>query len=85
MTIFGSDTVGISVSNKATKLYNNQFFDYLSEQLPKNHQDMFKWCEVVYNNSPKETDCACGRLPSELYAFHVPKGSVVIDFVLDAE
>jgi len=43
---------GISNSTKFTRLYNNQFFDYLSEQLPKNHGQMLQWCEVVYHSSP---------------------------------
>lgn len=34
------------------QLYNNQFFDYLSEQLPRNIKDMFRWCELVYYNTP---------------------------------
>jgi hypothetical protein len=33
-------------------MYNNQFFDYLSEQLPRHHRDMFAWCEVIYANTP---------------------------------
>jgi hypothetical protein len=38
--------------SRFTRMYNNQFFDYLSEQTPKNVKEMFKWCEVVYNNTP---------------------------------
>jgi hypothetical protein len=37
---------------RSYQLYNNQFFDYLSEQLPRNIKDMFKWCELVYYNTP---------------------------------
>jgi hypothetical protein len=43
---------GANTSTKFTRLYNNQFFDYLSEQLPKDHTEMMKWCEVVFFNSP---------------------------------
>lgn len=44
---------GLQTSSYAgTQLYNNQFFDYLSEQLPRKIKDMFKWCELVYYNSP---------------------------------
>lgn len=38
--------------SRFTRMYNNQFFDYLSEQLPRNVKEMFKWCEVVYHNTP---------------------------------
>lgn len=44
--------LGASTNTRFTRLYNNQFFDYLSEQLPRNHSEMFKWCEMVYANSP---------------------------------
>lgn len=43
---------GAKVDSRFHRMYNNQFFDYLSEQLPRNHKDMFKWCEVVWANSP---------------------------------
>lgn len=39
-------------NNKYTKLYSNPHFDYLSEMLPKNIKDLFRWCEVVYNSMP---------------------------------
>lgn len=38
--------------SKFTKLYNNPNFDYLSEMLPKDIKDLFKWAELVYNNAP---------------------------------
>lgn len=41
-----------SNSYRGTQLYNNQFFDYLSEQLPRKIKDMFRWCELVYYNAP---------------------------------
>jgi len=44
--------LGASTDTRFTRMYNNQFFDYLSEQLPRNHSEMFKWCEMVYANSP---------------------------------
>lgn len=47
---------GVNTTTKVTKLYNNQFFDYLSEQMPRNHVDMFKWCEMVFFNSPVLAD-----------------------------
>jgi DNA-binding transcriptional MerR regulator len=47
-----SSVTGANTSTRFTRLYNNQFFDYLSEQLPRNHSEMFKWCELVYANSP---------------------------------
>ena len=47
-----SKVPGVNTATKYSRLYNNQFFDYLSEQLPTNHQDMFRWCEVVYGNTP---------------------------------
>ncbi|MCB5270564.1 MAG: hypothetical protein LHW56_01820 [Candidatus Cloacimonetes bacterium] len=45
--VFGSKT-----DTRYTRLYSNQFFDYLSEQLPRNVKEMFRWCELVYSNSP---------------------------------
>lgn len=49
---------GLQVNSYAgTQLYNNQFFDYLSEQLPRKIKDMFKWCELVYYNSPVIVNC----------------------------
>ncbi len=39
-------------NNKYSKLYANPHFDYLSEMLPKNIKDLFRWCEVVYNSMP---------------------------------
>ena len=48
-----SNDVGMqSNSYRGTQLYNNQFFDYLSEQLPRKIKDMFRWCELVYYNAP---------------------------------
>lgn len=49
-TISGAS--GLSMDTRYQRLYNNQFFDYLSEQLPKNHRELFRWCEVVFHNSP---------------------------------
>jgi len=49
---FTNLNTGASNSTKFTRLYNNQFFDYLSEQLPKDQKAMMQWCEVVYYNSP---------------------------------
>lgn len=34
------------------RLYNNPMFDYLSEMLPQNVKDMFRWCELVYHSMP---------------------------------
>lgn len=45
--VFGSKT-----DTRFTRMYSNQFFDYLSEQLPRNVKEMFRWCELVYSNSP---------------------------------
>ncbi|OUO52007.1 hypothetical protein B5F76_08315 [Desulfovibrio sp. An276] len=39
-------------NNKYSRLYGNPHFDYLSEMLPKNIKDLFRWCEVVYNSMP---------------------------------
>jgi hypothetical protein len=49
---YSGNLFGAPTSTKFTRLYNNQFFDYLSEQLPKDHRAMMKWCEVVYYSSP---------------------------------
>jgi len=38
--------------SKYTNLYNNPSFDYLSEMLPKDIKDLFKWAELVVNNAP---------------------------------
>lgn len=43
---------GESTNSAYPRLYNNSQFDYLSESLPKDIKDMFKWCELVYMNSP---------------------------------
>lgn len=37
---------------RMNRLYNNPHFDYLSEMLPRDIKDMFKWCEVVFTNTP---------------------------------
>ena len=47
---------GAKTDTRYTRMYNNQFFDYMSEQLPKNHAEMMKWCEVVYANTPVVTN-----------------------------
>lgn len=49
-----SPTVGANnvVNTKYNRLYNNPHFDYLSEMLPRDIKDMFKWCELVYNGMP---------------------------------
>jgi len=49
---FTGTTFGAPTSTKFTRLYNNQFFDYLSEQLPREQKEMLKWCELVYYNTP---------------------------------
>jgi hypothetical protein len=41
-----------AVDTKYTKLYNNPTFDYLTEMLPKNIKEMFKWSELVVNSAP---------------------------------
>jgi len=51
-TFTPKNLTGMSMDNRHQRLYNNQFFDYLSDQLPKNHQELFKWCEIVFHNSP---------------------------------
>ena len=43
---------GATTGTRYNRMYNNQFFDYLSEQMPRNHREMFKWCEMVYSNTP---------------------------------
>ncbi len=43
---------GLPMDTRYQRLYNNQMFDYLGEQMPKNIQEMFRWCEVVYHSSP---------------------------------
>lgn len=40
------------INSQYTKLYNNPHFDYLSEMLPKDIKDMFRWCELVYHSMP---------------------------------
>lgn len=49
-----SPTAGINnaINSKYNRIYNNPHFDYLSEMLPKDIKDMFKWCELVYNGMP---------------------------------
>lgn len=44
--------IGTTINSRYTRLYNNPHFDYLSEMLPKNIKDLFRWCEVVYHNTP---------------------------------
>lgn len=39
-------------NNRWNRIYNNPHFDYLSEMLPKDIKELFKWCEVVYNSMP---------------------------------
>lgn len=39
-------------ASRLTRLYNNPHFDYLTEMLPKDIKQLFKWCEVVYNSVP---------------------------------
>ena len=43
---------GTVANSKYTRLYNNPMFDYLSEMLPQNIKDLFKWCELVYHSVP---------------------------------
>ena len=38
--------------NEYQKLYANPHFDYLSEMMPRDIRDLFRWCEVVYNSVP---------------------------------
>lgn len=49
-----SPVIGRTVypNNKYSRLYGNPHFDYLSEMLPKNIKDLFRWCELVYNSMP---------------------------------
>lgn len=42
----------VMINSRYTRLYNNPHFDYLSEMLPKNIKDLFKWCELVFNSMP---------------------------------
>lgn len=46
----------VMINSRYTRLYNNPHFDYLSEMLPKNIKDLFKWCELVYNSMPAVTN-----------------------------
>ncbi len=41
-----------AINSKYSRLYNNPMFDYLSEMLPQNVKDLFRWCELVYNSMP---------------------------------
>jgi hypothetical protein len=50
--VLGSSGYG----NKYSSLYNNQFFDYLGEQLPTDVKSMFQWCELIYMSSPVITN-----------------------------
>lgn len=43
---------GVSGSTRFTKLYNNAHFDYLSEMMPTNIKELFKWAEIVYTSTP---------------------------------
>lgn len=43
---------GTIVNSKYSRLYNNPLFDYLSEMLPKDIKDSFRWCELVYSSMP---------------------------------
>ena len=43
---------GTIINSRYTRLYNNPHFDYLTEMMPKNIKDLFKWCEVVYTSMP---------------------------------
>lgn len=47
-----SNLVGVSGNNRYMRMYNNPFFDYLTQQLPRNHQEMFRWCELMYFSAP---------------------------------
>ena len=47
--IAGQATV---LNSRYTRLYNNPHFDYLSEMLPKDIKELFKWCEVVHQSMP---------------------------------
>jgi len=40
------------INSRYSRLYNNPHFDYLSEMLPRNIKELFKWCEVVYQSMP---------------------------------
>ena len=43
---------GSVINSRYTRLYNNPMFDYLSEMLPQNIKEHFKWCELVYQSMP---------------------------------
>lgn len=49
-----SPTSGVNnvINSRYNRIYNNPHFDYLSEMLPRDIKDMFKWCELVYNGMP---------------------------------
>lgn len=47
--IAGQATV---INSRYTRLYNNPNFDYLSEMLPKDVKELFRWCEVVHQSMP---------------------------------
>lgn len=55
--IYGTDTPNyVKTDNKLYKMYNNQVFDYMSQQLPKDIKELFKWCEHIYVNNPVVVD-----------------------------
>ena len=43
---------GVRSVSPYQKLYANPHFDYLTEMLPKDVKELFRWCEVVYNSMP---------------------------------
>lgn len=51
-TISPVSAQGMLINSQYSKLYNNPHFDYLSEMLPKDIKDMFRWCELVYHSMP---------------------------------
>ena len=47
-----SPTTGVGGGAQNQRLYSNPLFDFASEQMPKDIKSFFKYCEMVYANSP---------------------------------
>ena len=43
---------GALINSRYSRLYANPHFDYLSEMLPKDIKELFRWCEIVYQSMP---------------------------------
>ena len=40
------------IQSRYSRLYNNPHFDYLSEMLPRDIKELFRWCELVHQTMP---------------------------------